>query len=268
MSDGGDVGERAEGGSEDPRRWWTEKVVVPIVVAVIGLLALVLAALAASGAFGRASGAEPIPTTTPSAGESSSAAPQPSATVSPVAVPLGCPAPLNASGVSLVQIRVKKWCADEAPRDQAYFKLRLWVTNTGNETLDIRQNRFALIVKTNSIERWSPPTPQAERPRKVAYQNRRYWAIPANADGAYEAFPIPGVPNNYTFATHWEADRLKPGESFAPKGDRAGDLVFYAPLSQGQSFPEVVGVAYMRNAQIVVLCPIDHWGPRVSAANF
>lgn len=220
------------------------------------------------------SGGLPIATGTPTS--TPSATPTPDRGIQPAAgsdIDLGCPAPSGPRGRSLVRIRVVGWCAIPGVRRQAQLKVKLRVTNGGHRSLDIRRERFRVLVR-KLHGRWTPPrissASTSERPIKVSYGGRPLWAIPANVDGAYDE--LPDEPGIGTFATHWKAQELPARSSFRPPLSNRSDgvLVFYVPVVEAGSarIADVVGVALMRGRRPLAVCPPQQWGDRLGATEF
>jgi hypothetical protein len=181
---------------------------------------------------------------------------------------LGCPARSNPSGFKF-WIHVKQWCAEPAVRGQAQFKLQMQIHNRDqDDSLDISQGRMRLIVQEFDLDRWTPPASSADRPIRVRYEHESVWAVPANPNGVADPDPLPGIPNNYTFATHWETTTLDPGATLNP-GPYEGDLVFYIPAPRHHGAVEnVVGMAYVKGHEVIALCRVPDWGPREPAESF
>ena len=187
---------------------------------------------------------------------------------------LGCPSPPGAPQGIQVWIHVTKWCGLPAVRGQAQFKLQLQIYDSGKRTLGIRQEHLRLIVAHFNVARWSPPRDgqtTTERPFRTTYHGQHVWAIPPNAEDAYD--PVPGIPGDLTFATHWGQAQVAPGRVFRPSYHN-GDLVFYVPYLP-HDYPggaatagDVLGMAYVYRDEIVVLCPKERWGPKEPAATF
>jgi hypothetical protein len=186
---------------------------------------------------------------------------------------IGCPSPPGAVHGIQVWIHVTQWCSLAGVRDQAQFKLQMEIYNPSKYNLEIGPEHVRLIVAQLNLSKWSPPRSgpaTTERPFRTTYLHQSVWAIPANANDAYD--PIPHVPGDLTFATHWEESLLSPGRTFVP-AKHLGDIVYYIPyLSDDpkgiQTSADVLGVAYMYGRTIVVLCPKGHWGPKRPAGNF
>lgn len=191
----------------------------------------------------------------------------------PAELGIGCPSPPGAPDAINVWIHVTQWCDLPGVRGQAQFKLQMQIYNSGSRTLGIGQEHIRLIVATLDPRKWSPPREGAEtieRPFRTTYLGHRVWAVPANAEDAFD--PIPYIPGDLTFATHWGLSRLAPGRTFNPSY-HSGDLVFYVPYlpddPRGVATEEdVQGIAYMYGRDIVVLCPKGHWGKKEPAASF
>lgn len=188
---------------------------------------------------------------------------------------IGCPSPPGAQHGIQIWIHVIQWCDLPAVRGQAQFKLQMEIYNRGRRTLGIGQEHMRLIVADLDLSRWSPPrdgSVTTEQPFQTTYLGRRVWAVPANAEDAYDPNPMPGVSDNLTFATHWGQSRLAPGATFRPSF-HSGDLVFYVPYLPHDPHglateADVLGIAYVYGREIVVMCPKEHWGHREPAPTF
>ncbi len=186
---------------------------------------------------------------------------------------IGCPSPPGAPHGTRIWIHVTRWCSLPGVRGQAQFKLQMQIYNRGKHTLGIGQEHMRLIVKQFNVRQWSPPRygrPTTERPFRTSYLGEHVWAVPANAEDAYD--PILHVPGDLTFATHWGQNQLAPGMTFNPSF-HSGDLVFYVPdLAHDPhgraTSADVLGIAYVYGREIVVMCPTEHWGPKVPAGSF
>jgi hypothetical protein len=189
------------------------------------------------------------------------------------ALDLGCPSPPGAPHGIQVWIRVVQWCGFPAVRGQAQLKLQMQIYNSGRQTLGIGLEHLRLIVANFNPGRWSPPRVGAtttERPFRTSYHGHSVWAVPPNAEDAYD--PVPGIPGDLTFATHWGQSRLGPGQVFRPSY-HSGDLVFYVPYLPHDPHGlvtdrAVMGMAYVYGREIVVMCPQERWGPKRPAGNF
>jgi len=180
-----------------------------------------------------------------------------------------CPSGHNPYDVSL-WLHVTKWCVEPAVRKQVQVKVQIMIHNRNNEWLDIRQERIRLIVHKFDRTRWSPPRvgePTRDRPLHTTYEDDKVWAIPANAERAFD--PLPNQPKYGTFATHWGVSRLAPNSTFIPHY-HYGDLVFYTPMPAdgGKAKPNIVGIAYVKNGDIISLCPPDKWQHHRGGATF
>jgi hypothetical protein len=161
-------------------------------------------------------------------------------------------------------------------------KLKVWASNPTESRVSVALSSFYLLVPGKAAARqWSPPPgEQWPGPRVISLADGKITAIPANPDGEAEYLgPAPGGGANYSFATHWRKQSLKPHETWHPPLiDKAsgepypdGTLVFYLPLvrSNGELHqPAIYGLAQMRHGEIISLCPIGRWGKRVSAERF
>jgi hypothetical protein len=184
---------------------------------------------------------------------------------------LGCPSPSGAPQGIQVWLRVVKWCGLPAVHGQAQFKLQLRIYNKGKHTLGIGLEHLRLIVARFDLAKWKPPTATYERPSRITVENQRFWAIPPNGEDAAEPNPLPGEPDNYTFATHWGQTRLGPGQVFNPSFHH-GDLVFYVPYLPHDprgvaTRNDVLGMAYVVEGELVVMCPKERW-KKESAEDF
>lgn len=182
-----------------------------------------------------------------------------------------CPSGHNPYDIHL-WLHVSKWCIDPAVRKQLQVKVQMEIHNRDRRHwLDIHQGRIRLIVRHFDRGRWTTPRGflMADRPVRTIYQGEKVWAIPANPEGSYD--PLPNHPRIWTFATHWHADRLPPGGTLVPH-KHYGDLVFYLPVPMRRYRPvirhNIVGVAYVKDADIIALCPPDKWEEHVSSRKF
>jgi hypothetical protein len=186
---------------------------------------------------------------------------------------LGCPSPPDQHHQIRIWVRVVKWCGIPGVRGQALVKLQIRVQNIGRRPLDLSRGNFRLIMRHFDRRRWTPPRhgpATTDRPFVTAHQGKRVWAVPPNADSAYDTTSDGG----WTFASHWNTGgQLAPGESFVPinrsprHGSGRGSVVFYIPLERNhrRTVRGVLGLAYVQGRDILVLCPRQHWGPRVHA---
>jgi hypothetical protein len=190
----------------------------------------------------------------------------------PVATQSGfvCPSGSNPYDFHL-WIHVTKWCIVPGVRKQSQVKVQMKIHNKSQEhSLDVSQDTIRLIVHEFDPDKWSPAhigSPTLDRPVQVTYRGKSVWAIPANAEDAYDTLPHqPGV---LTFATHWGISKLVPGGTLDP-AYHYGDLVFYMPAPRHHSGgrENIVGVAYVKGTDIIALCPPDTWGLHVPAASF
>lgn len=181
-----------------------------------------------------------------------------------------CPSGHNPYDIHL-WLHVTKWCIEPGVRKQAQVKVQMMIHNRDDRHwLDIRQDKIRLIVHEFDPDRWTQPrigvhTP--DRPVHTTYEGERVWAVPANAERAYDL--LPNQPGIGTFATHWEVSRLAPGATLIPHY-HYGDLVFYMPVpTSGQKVKaNIVGIAYVKNADIIALCPPDKWEHHVGGGLF
>jgi hypothetical protein len=205
--------------------------------------------------------------TVPAAGATSGSLPPPATESAYV-----CPSGKNPYDIHL-WLHVSKWCIDPAVRKQLEIKVQMEIHNRDKRHwLDIHQDKIRLVVHGFDRDRWTPPrigSPTLDRPIRTTYAGERVWAIPANAERAYD--PLPHQPGIGTFATHWHGTRLGPGDTFVPH-KHYGDLVFYLPVPEHRFRPvitrDIIGIAYVKNADIIALCPPSKWEEHVSSGEF
>ncbi len=125
----------------------------------------------------------------------------------------------------LASLSVPNYCFCLAPRSQAQVKLKVGVTNTSDQAISIRADRFRLAVTHPFASDWSAKDPVAGLSTRDGVT-----LVPPNSDGASEEFD-----GGWTFATHWTAEDLAPGSTYLDPAVRQGDLVFYVPLGANQS---------------------------------
>jgi hypothetical protein len=186
---------------------------------------------------------------------------------------LGCPSTLPNPEHIKVWILVTHWCGLGAVRGQAQFKIQVQLHNDSPHNLNISQSRMRLVVSEFSLDKWSPPRlgeATTDRPIRTTYGGETVWAIPANANNAFD--PLPHQPGVGTFATHWDQSVLAPGET-SPTGFHVGDLVFYAPAlphdpHYHDALSNVVGIAYVKGRDIIGLCPREGWKHHARAETF
>lgn len=190
----------------------------------------------------------------------------------PVATSSGfvCPSGHNPYDIHL-WIHVTKWCIVPGVRKQSQVKIQMKIHNKSQDHgLDVSQATIRLLVHEFDPDRWSPArvgSATLDRPVQTTYGGHSVWAIPANAEDAYD--PLPHQPGILTFATHWGISELVPGGTLEPRY-HYGDLVFYMPVPRHHpgGTDNIVGVAYMKGTDVIALCPPETWGRHVAAASF
>lgn len=183
----------------------------------------------------------------------------------------GCASEHNPSGIRL-WIHVTKWCIVPGVRGQAQIKVQMRIHNQSDRPLYIGQDRVRVILREFDPDRWSPASigqPTLDRPVPTTYQGERVWAVPANADGAYDVFPHKSEP---THATHWTKSHLGPQDTLNPHF-HYGDLVYHMPIPHPKpddwnAINNIVGIAFVKGRDIIALCPPDTWGEHAPAGTF
>lgn len=239
----------------------------------------VLAAALIAGAFALVVARNDGDSTTPSPDAPTPTGPGPTGATEPEDGPpggtidLGCPIAPEPGRRPSIRIRVVAWCAEEAVRGQAQVKVKVRISNSTDRRVDIRPERFRLLVTQIRARAWTPPrigTRSRERPFRTRHRGTAVWAVPANPDGAFDR--VPGGGGVGTFATHWKTTELAPRATFRPPlSDRGnGVLVFYVPPTgkRATALEGVLGLAYMDGRKVDVLCPPNAWGKRLGAAEF
>jgi hypothetical protein len=167
---------------------------------------------------------------------------------------------------------VSKWCVLGGVRKQLQVKVQMEIHNRDKQHwLDVRQDKIRLVVRHFDRARWTPPRgfPMSDRPIRTIYQGEQVWAIPANPEESFD--PLPHQPGAGTFATHWYATRLPPGGTLVPH-KHYGDLVFYLPIPPSRYRPvvkrNIVGIAYVKNADVIALCPPHKWEEHARPEDF
>lgn len=174
------------------------------------------------------------------------------------------PPPVSSPPVSaMADVEVTKACYEcIGPRQQGQVILQLRITNRSSVPLNAAIANIRLLVPGDTpMEGWTPNEPTAQLSR-VVLDNGSYWAIPANGNKAWE-------PEHGTFASHWYAGTLEPGQSHSASGIDTGEVVFYLPLnSDGQA--TVTGVALVTNdgASVLGWQPTESWPPSTSPKTF
>ncbi len=124
---------------------------------------------------------------------------------------------------TLADVTVKNLCSCEGPRNQGQIKVQLSVTNTSQVPINAAIGNIRMLVAGDMPGPWTPNQPAAQ-PSTVTVEGRTYTAIPANGNGAWES-------EYNTFASHWYAGTVNPGETYTGDGPNNADLVFYVPAA-------------------------------------
>jgi hypothetical protein len=95
---------------------------------------------------------------------------------------------------AMANLAVQHHCFCTGPRDQFQTKLQLSVTNTSSVPLNASIGNIRILVAGDMPGQWTPKDPTAT-PSNVTVGGRRYVAIPANGNKAWE-------PEYATFASH------------------------------------------------------------------
>lgn len=197
----------------------------------------------------------------------------PAASAGPAATPFGngCASEHNPQGIRL-WIHVTKWCIVPGVRRQSQLKVQMRIHNQSDRRLYIGQDRIRVILRSFDPDDWSPASigqPTLDRPVQTTYHGESVWAVPANADGAYDVFPNKPEP---THATHWPESQLGPKGTLNPHF-HYGDLVYHLPIPHPKppgwdAIHNVVGIAFVNGRDIIALCPPDSWGEHAEAGIF
>jgi hypothetical protein len=183
----------------------------------------------------------------------------------------GCLSRQNPEGIRL-WIHVTHWCIVPGVRGQAQFKVQMRIHNQSRHRLDIGQDRVRVIVRRFDPDHWSPARigqPTLDRPVQTTFHGETVWAVPANADRAYDVFPNKPEP---THATHWPISQLGPKQTLNPHY-HYGDLVYDLPMPRRKPprwsmIHNIVGVAYIKGRSIIALCRPASWGSHRPAGTF
>lgn len=172
----------------------------------------------------------------------SAVTPPPASGESPSAPP---PAPVSAA-----RLVVQQTCHCPGPRNQYQVKLQLSVTNSSNEVLNAAIANIRLLVRGDLAGSWTPVQPVGQTTR-VIFDGKTYTSVPANGNKVSE-------PQYGTWASHWYAGSLSPGQTYSGQGPNQADIVFYVPNGQA-----VDGVALVTNDGGAVLGwqPTSEWPP-------
>lgn len=182
-----------------------------------------------------------------------------------------CESEHNPHGLRL-WIHVTRWCIVPGVRGQSQLKIQMRIHNQSNHRLDIGQDRIRVILRDFDPDHWSPPLigqPTLDRPVRTTYNGESVWAVPPNADSAYDIFPNNSAP---THATHWLVSQLGPKQTLNPHY-HYGDLVYHMPIPRPKprgwkAIHNIVGIAYIKGRDIIALCPPDSWGEHAPAGTF
>lgn len=169
------------------------------------------------------------------------------------AMPVPAPTTTAPAPVQDVTLRTVNYCFCEAPRGQAQIKIKVEISNLSASPIDLSvtpTTRLYLLVP--SLEGWDPP-PGTAQPITTVLDGEPVSGVPPNPDGYAEPFG-----SGQTFATHWSAGVLAPGETFIDLRNREGDLVFYVPV-RGESLA-ILGLAWVEaDGTIRGIAPPDAW---------
>lgn len=181
---------------------------------------------------------------------------------SSIAPPLVPPTPDSPPATDMAELAVLNTCMCTGPRNQGQVIVQLRVTNTGPSDLDVAIENVRLLVPEPLMGPWTPNEPVADY-SIVTVGEDRYVALPANGNRAWE-------PEFSTFASHWYADSLTPGQSHSPQGKDSGEVVFYVPHAPDTGVIKVFGVALVTdNGRTVVGWQgTDEWPPSTDPNSF
>lgn len=150
------------------------------------------------------------------------------------------PPPAPPPKMARAAVTVKADCRCEGPRDQGQVKVQISVTNTGEVPINASIENIRLLLAGPMPGPWTPNGPVTQ-PSTVVIGDQSYTAIPANGNRLAEPWL-----GSRTFASHWPAGPLEPGQSFSGDGPNQADLVFYVPHDPNGEY-RVGGIAVVTN---------------------
>lgn len=164
--------------------------------------------------------------------------------------------------VDLANLAVTKNCMCAGPRNQGQVIVQLSVTNTSSVDLDASIENIRLLVPEPMAGQWTPNEPVADY-SIVTIDGNRYIALPANGNRAWEQ-------EYSTFASHWYADSLAPGQSYSSQGKDTGEVVFYVPVEPNSNTIRIFGVALVadRGSTVVGWHESGEWPPSSDPNSF
>jgi hypothetical protein len=183
--------------------------------------------------------------------------------IATVAAVVSSDEPHSAVSSSELGITVRAWGLVGTPyRGQYQLALGINAYANSSRQVDIRLERFALLVTSLDTAHWRPPGAKRFEPPRLVFEGRPVWAVPATANGVSVVNPATG---RLTIASLWSAHVLDRGESY-PSRRPDGVMSFFLPradVSSGGALRNVMGLAYLTpDGHISIVARPAGWGPQ------
>jgi len=240
-----------------------------------GLFTPISAPTAVPEGFTKAS-ADEFPTSPPSTDipQTSLPAPTPRSSETPSASPsevsASCPPISDKPSVQpKVELEIVKWCVHISfLTDLLEVKVKPAIINLSQGPIDISLSSWFLVISADADKsKWVP----AEGLRvgsvvQIEVDGITGWAIPPNADGAFETIQMDGV-EIASYATHWNQTTLEQNENYVDPDVKEGDIVWWAPYLQVQcdeitgdcTTEDILGIAIVNDGRVIAYSPASAW---------
>ena len=154
--------------------------------------------------------------------------------MSPVPIRTPVPPPLPAPSVwhPVAEVNVTNFFVCSCEINQAQIKVKVGLKNIGAEPLSIPIQNIRLLTDNFDRALWDPDNPTPNEPSAVTMGDQKFTAIPANANRSFRWVNVDGR-QAMTWASHWYANTLNPGQPYHIDGASEGHVVFNIPLTNG-----------------------------------
>lgn len=177
------------------------------------------------------------------------------------------PASSGASSKGL-ELAVRSWSIVGTPfRGQYEFVLGVNAYANNAKSVDVRLDRFRLLMVSLDAAHWSPPEARlSQGATQLDFKGRRVWAVPPTANGVSEVNPATGT---RMVPSLWRAQTLARRQSY-PARTPDGVMTFYLPrrdVHNNGALDRVIGLAYVApSGRVLLISRPSAWGPRRPAA--
>jgi hypothetical protein len=166
-------------------------------------------------------------------------------------------------------LTVRSWSIVGTPfRGQYEFVLGVNAYANSTNSVDVRLERFRLLMTSFDAAHWSPPNASLSHgAAQLDYNGKRVWALPPTANGVSVLNSATGL---RTVPSLWSARTLARGQAY-PTRTPDGVMTFYLPrrdILHNGALAHVIGLAYVSRAgKVVVINKPGAWGPRQAATD-